>query len=79
MRYYPFGSGSIPAIVLTSSLSSYATETLAADRVVSASRAIIGASGSAGPTGPCFYVSGSSGSQGPSGSQGATGTVDGPY
>lgn len=78
MRYYPFGSASISAIVVSSSTANYAFRAETITGVTSASVAISGSSGSIGPTGPCFYVSGSSGSRGPSGSQGPPGVVFGP-
>jgi hypothetical protein len=79
MRFYPFGSGSIPAIVVSASLAQYAVQTQAATSVINASFAPTGRQGDAGPLGPCIYASGSAGAQGPSGSQGPVGTVDGPY
>lgn len=79
MRFYPFGSGSVPATALSSSLADYALTTRFASSVLSASVALSGSVGPRGPIGPCIYVSGSSGSQGPVGPVGPDGTVDGPY
>lgn len=79
MRFFPFGSGSIPTIVVSASIATRAIQTQAATLVTSASFAPTGKQGNIGPTGPCTYASGSVGLQGPSGSQGPVGTVDGPY
>lgn len=79
MRFYPFGSGSIPAIVVSASIATRAIQTQAATLVTTSSYALSGKQGDVGPTGPCTYASGSTGPQGPSGPQGPVGTVDGPY
>lgn len=79
MRFFPFGSGSIPSIVVSSSRADLAIQTQTAVTVTNAVFALSGKQGDPGPTGPCIYASGSSGSRGPSGSQGPIGTVDGPY
>ena len=81
MRFYPFGSGSIPPSVTSSSLAEYAINTRYALFAVSSSVAL---SGSVGPTGvlninQCVLASGSSGSTGVTGPQGPPGTVSGPF
>jgi hypothetical protein len=79
MRFYPHGSGSLPASTVSASFSVYAVSTNFSTTVLSASLAISGSRGLPGPIGACIPVSGSSGSQGPTGDRGDTGTVDGPF
>lgn len=78
MRFYPFGSGSSPLIVVSSSFADYAATARYGILANSASLALSGSTGAQGPIGACLYVSGSSGSQGPIGPQGSQGTVYGP-
>jgi hypothetical protein len=79
MRFYPHGSGSIPGIAVSASSARYALTGSFATTVLSASFALKGGRGPAGPAGNCIYMSGSTGPQGPAGSQGPSGTVDGPF
>lgn len=79
MRFFPHGSGSIPGISVSASVSTYAQTASFTTNVLSASLALVGSQGPVGPTGSCIYASGSVGPQGPSGSQGPIGTVDGPF
>lgn len=79
MRFFPHGSGSIPGIAVSASVSTYAQTASFTTRVLSASLGLVGSRGPAGSNGSCIYASGSAGPQGPSGSQGPIGTVDGPF
>lgn len=78
MRFYPHGSGSIPSISVSASVSLYALTSSFTTTIKSASRALTGSIGPQGPAGSCIYQAGPQGSQGPQGPQGPIGTVNGP-
>lgn len=84
MRFYPFGSSSLNILyntqsIVSASVSDYALTASYANRIVTASYALVGVPGINGQPGSCSYLPGPQGDPGPQGFGGDAGGISQPY